>query len=481
MEIVGFEHLHLHTDFSLLDGFGMAEEYAAHWKNHGDYLCISDHGMMAAIPRQIKACEASGKKNDPKKDKKLFPIFACELYVNPMQIGYSSDAELQSYIKSLDPDNLKVMRQRGFHLLAIAHSQVGYSNLVRLCSWAWTHGYYYRPRVNHEQLMKYKEGIFFTSCCYASEIGQAFDRGGEEAGFKMIEKYIGMFGKENFFLEFMLLDFVKQKPYDAFIVKAANKYGLRLIVTNDCHYCKAEDSKFQRLMLMVQTNNTIKDIQRKIAEEGITDMFELQDSNLWMKTEEELNEKWSKDYSDVIDYDLFKQAKMNTVEICRMAKGVELDRSIKLPQIENANEKLKEAMLAGFKDRGLPLTSRKYLDRLKEEYSLICHKEFASYFLIQKMMTDEARRVCKILLGWGDGSEAVGPGRGSAVGSLICYCLGITDVDPIQHDLLFKRFLSEARGGRSMKLRFSIDPTPPDPEETFQDRHNLLIPDSHAA
>jgi DNA polymerase-3 subunit alpha len=352
------------------------------------------------------------------------------------------------------------MRKRGYHLLAIAYNQTGYSNLVRLSSWAWTKGFYYRARVNHEELMKYKEGIIFTSCCYASEIGQAFDGGGEEAGFSKIEEYISMFGKDNFYLEIMLLDFAKQKPYDVFIIKAAERYGLQLILTNDCHYCKAEDSKYQRLMLMVQTQKTIQDIESKMAEDGLQDFFELQDQNLWMKTEEELNDKWLKDYSDVIDYDIFKLAKRNTVEICRRAKGVELDRSIKLPQIPDANLKLKEFVMQGFKQRGLPMT-RQYLDRIKEEYSLICHKEFASYFLIQKMMMDEARRVCRELLGWGDGSEATGPGRGSAVGSLVCYCLKITDVDPIKHDLLFSRFLSPARGGKSLNLRFkNIDPLP---------------------
>jgi len=100
------------------------------------------------------------------------------------------------------------------------------------------------------------------------------------------------------------------------------------------------------------------------------------------------------------------------------------------------------------------------MGRVKEEYDLICHKGFASYFIIQKMMTDEARRVSRELLGYGDGSEAVGPGRGSGVGALTCYCLGITDVDPIEHDLLFSRFLSPARGGKQMKLRFTIDPVP---------------------
>ncbi len=457
LEICGYEPLHLHTDFSLLDGYGMVEEYTARWKGHGDYLSVSDHGMMAAFPRLIKSCEASNKKDDPYKHKKLNPVFGCEIYVNQMQIEYDTEADLQKYIKSLDPDQLKRMRHRGHHLLAIAYNNTGYSNLVKLSSLAWTKGFYYRPRVNHEQLMKYKEGIFFTSCCYASEVGQAFDKGGEEAGFAMIEKYMAMFG-DKFFLEIMLLDFAKQKLYDVFILKAHAKYKIPLVLTNDTHYCYPEDSKYQRYMLMIQTQNTIEDIQRKAAEEGLQDLFELQDSNLWLKTEEELNEKWLKDYSDIIDYDLFKQAKRNTVEICRKAKGVQLDRSIKLPKIPDADEKLREHMIEGFRRRGLPNT-RTYLNRLKEEFSLICHKEFSSYFLIMKMMTDEARRVCKEILGWGDGSEAVGA-RGSAAGSLICYCLGITSVDPIKYDLLFSRFLSEARGGRTTVLRFSGNPLP---------------------
>ena len=192
--------------------------------------------------------------------------------------------------------------------------------------------------------------------------------------------------------------------------------------------------------------------------DAMADFFELQDENLWMKSEEEINEKWVKDYQDIIPYELFQEAKRNTVRICEKAKGVKLDRSLKLPVVENCDEKLKDLVIQGFNRRNLPKT-KNYLGRIKEEISLIKRKGFSSYFLLQKMMTDEARRICPQLLGWGDGSEAVGPGRGSACGSLVCYCLGITDVDPIKEDLLFSRFLSESRGGRSMVLEFKdIDP-----------------------
>jgi len=446
VKVGGLEMLHVHTDFSLLDGYGTCEEYAKRCKEiNQQYLCISDHGVMGAVPRQIRACEKN----------KINPIFACELYVNPYQMELKPGEVSGDYFKRMNEDEKKAFR-KSYHLLAIAYNETGYSNLVKMSSWGWTKGFYYKPRINHDVINAHKEGIIFTSCCYNGEIGQAFDRGGEGPAMEMVEKYIAMFG-ENFRLELMLLDFVKQKPFDAFIIKAHDKYGVPLIVTNDCHYCKKEDSKMQRLMLMVQTNKTIQDIQDKLAADETADMFELQDQNLWLKSEEEINEKWAKDYSDVIDVDLLEQAKLNTVAVCEKARGVQLDRSIKLPKIEDADEKLLEAIEQGVGERDIPKT-REYGDRLKEEYDLIKNKGFSSYFLIQKMMTDEARRISPILLGWGDGSEAVGPGRGSVCGSLVAYAIGITDVDPIKHDLLFSRFLSPARGGRSMKIRFSADP-----------------------
>ncbi len=311
-------------------------------------------------------------------------------------------------------------------------------------------------------LEAHKEGIIFTSCCYASEIGQAFDRFGEDAAMDKVAEYIARFG-ENFRLEIMMLDFAKQKPYDRFILKAHDKFKVPLLLTTDTHYCNREDSHFQRLMLMVQTGRTLLEIEQ-LKQDPDANLFELQDTQLWMKSEDELNEFWVKEYSDVIDYELFKEAKRNTVRLCEKAKGVKLDRSNKLPQIENDEEILKELMIQGVKKRNLPKT-KVYLDRLNEEYDMICRKGFASYFLILKQMADEARRVCPSILGYGDGSEALNAGRGSGAGSLVLYCLGITGVDPIHHDLLFSRFLSDARGGRSIRWRFDINPIPQDEEE----------------
>ena len=404
--------------------------------------------MLGAVPRQIRACE---KVCDKFGKDKVSPIFACEIYVNRLQPQTSSLEEMQRYNKELTPAESMELKASP-HLLAIAYNEVGYKNLVRLTSWGWTKGFYRKPRVNYEQLLKHKEGIFFTSCCYNSEVGRAFDASGEDAAMEAIDRYVGMFGRENYFLEVMLLDFDKQKPYNKFIVKAHQEKGLKIILTNDCHYCKQEDSRLQRLTLMVQTNRTVQEIERAIQEDGMRDFFELQDENLWMKSEEELNAKWLSDYSDIIPYEIFCEAKRNTVEICRKAKGVELDRSLKLPTFPDCDERLKDQVIDGFKKRNLPKT-REYLDRIKEELGLITRKGFSTYFLIQKMMTDEARRWCRENIG-GDGTQAVGPGRGSACGSLVCYCLGITDVDPVYEGLLFSRFMSEARGGRSINFDF---------------------------
>jgi DNA polymerase-3 subunit alpha len=196
-----------------------------------------------------------------------------------------------------------------------------------------------------------------------------------------------------------------------------------------------------------------------MIQSGVEDLFELQDDELWLKSEDQLNEKWEADFSGSIDYELYKQAKANSVKIAQSAKGVGLNREIKLPKVPNAEAMLWEETLRGFKARHCPAT-KKYSARIREEYDLICEKGFASYFMIQKMMTDEARRKGPDILGFGDGSECVGPGRGSACGSLVAYCLRLHDVEPIINDLRFSRFLSPARGGRQMRIRHSLQPVP---------------------
>ena len=218
-------------------------------------------------------------------------------------------------------------------------------------------------------------------------------------------------------------------------VEEDHSFIANFYAVSNCHYCRKDHSHFQRLMLMRQTKRTIQDIEI-LAASGTTDLFELQDQNLWMKTESELNEKWESDYSEIIDYELYKQSKANTVAICQKAANVKIDRRVKLPKFPDEELMLREEIEKGRIKRMLPNTPE-YNSRIKEELDLICEKGFVSYFLIQKMMIDEARRKCPELLGFGDGSEAVGPGRGSFCGSLVAYCLELHDIEPIKHGLLF--------------------------------------------
>ena len=438
VKIVGFENCHVHSFYSLLDGVGdLYNEYAPHLKKiNQQYLVITDHGSMASVPVLINACEKYN----------LFPIFGIEIYYHPNQPCVSQGETMQQYLKEMSPEERKAM-QKSYHMTLWAKNEEGYKNLVRLSSWGYLHGFYYRPRVNWEQLYQRKEGIVVGSGCFACPVGQAFDKHGPDAALEEIKKYHALFG-DNYYLEIMLLDFHKQKPYNQFLVEAHKNLNIPLVITQDCHYCKKEDAKLQNLMLAVGSKHTIHELN-EMAEQG-KDIFEIQDKNLWMKSEEELNEKWESD--PYIDKDLFEQSKQNSVDIARKCAGIQLDRSVKLPKFPDEDERLKELVMKGIKRRGMPDT-KEYWKRVREEYQLVKEKEFSSYFIIQKMMVDAARRKCIELYG-GTGSEAVGAGRGSGAGFLINYLLEITDVDPVKHDLLSLRFLSPARGGRQMQLRF---------------------------
>lgn len=403
---------------------------------------MTDHGLMGAIPSLISQTEQA--------EKKLKPIFGVELYVNPLHTeAFTGEESREKFLKDLSPEELNDFKVSS-HILAIAITNKGYENLTKLCSLGWSQGFYRKPRVNHKILQEYKEGIIFTSCCCASEAARQLHLFGEEKAEECIVNYKNMFGHA-FFLEMMLLDFDRQKPYNQFLIKMHEKYKIPMIITNDVHYAHQEDSQFQTLMLLVNSKKTLAEIE-KLKSENV-DVFELQDRNLWMKTEEELNEMYLNKYSDVIPLEIYEQAKMNTVKICKLASNVKMDRSVKLPRIYDDEEKLKDLVLRGLKKRGISNKNNVYMKRIIEELDLIFRKQFSSYFLIVKSFTDEARRVCKELTGL-DGKYAVGSGRGSGVGSLVLFLLEVTDVDPIKHGLLFSRFLSENRGSQAV-LKFS--------------------------
>lgn len=443
-EICGFEHNHNHGNYSLLDGISSVKDMCERAKQANmRNICITDHASMSVIPSQIRMCEEYG----------LNHIFGCEFYISPFQEPCPTKESLEQFLKNLDPEQTKQWR-KNYHFLGLAFNEVGYKNLVKLNSWSYANGWGGNPRrarINRELLQAHKEGIIWSSCCYMSEIGQSFDKGGESAGEEMLQLYIAMLGKENFVLEIMMLDFEKQKPYDKFIIKMAEKYGMKIMLTQDSHYAQKEDAKQQKYTLMVRGKRTLKDIQTAIDSDPNADFFELQDQNLWMKSEDELNEFWEAKYKDIIPYEIFCSAKRESVNISNKCKNIKLDRSMKLPKIPDADSKLWDLILEGIKKRNIPKT-KEYMKRILEEYDLIVRKEFSSYFLIQREIINEAKN--KLSQSGLDGANAVGPGRGSVCGSLVCYILQITDVNPIPYKLLWSRFLSESRG-KSIKFKFS--------------------------
>lgn len=427
-----FCHLHVHSSFSMLDGVGSHEEYCQKAKqNHQLYLCITDHGELSGIPSQIRECDKHG----------LPYILGVEGYIQRMNKPDNT--------KDLSVEEKKQWR-KSHHILLIAYNNVGYQNLVSLTSYAHIYGYHYRPRMNFELLKKYKEGLIVTSCCIMGEVGQAFLSAGEDAAEALVLEYYEAFG-ENFYLELMMLDYEPQKAFDKFIVKMILKHGIKSILTQDCHYAKQEDHEAQTNLLLVQTKRTREDLEKLIAS-GNTDMFEVQDKNLWLKSMPELFDFWNKTvYKEIIPEDIFLASMRMTTRICEQAKNVRIDRSIKLPSIDNADEILLEEIKKGFKKRNVP-NNEVYRRRVADEFDLLVRKGFASYFLTQQKIVLEARRYCNDILGFSE-DNAVGPGRGSAASSLILYLLGVTQVDPIKHDLLFSRFLSESRG-RQLDYKF---------------------------
>lgn len=212
---VGLEHLHLHSDFSLLDGYGQVEEYADRIPQiNQKFLCITDHGQMGAIPRQIRACECNN----------ILPIFGCEMYLNNMHMPKEDIVNLN--------EEEKKEYGKNYHLLSIAYTNEGYSNLVQLSSQSYLQ-FYKKPRVTGAQVDKHKKGIIFTSSCYIGEIGQAFDRYGPDVAEEKLKSYIARFSPD-FYLEIMLIDFKKQRAYNEWLVKMHIKYGTPMVVSQDC-------------------------------------------------------------------------------------------------------------------------------------------------------------------------------------------------------------------------------------------------------
>lgn len=392
---MNFAHLHVHTEYSLLDGSNKISEYVSRVKELGmNSAAITDHGSMYGVIDFYKEAKAQGIK----------PILGCEVYVAPHS---RHDRE---YIEGED---------RYYHLVLLAENNEGYQNLVKIVSRGYTEGFYYRPRVDKELLRTYSQGIIALSACLAGEIPRAIVKGQYEEACRIAEEYREIFGDGNFFLELQDHGIPEQKQVNQALLRMSKELNIPLVATNDIHYTYKEDVKPHDILLCLQTGKRLSDEDRMRYEGG----------QYYVKSPEEM--------ASLFPY--APQALENTQKIAERCR-VEIEFGVtKLPKYDvpegyTSWEYLNLLCQEGFKER-YPADEGGLKEQLLYELSIIQKMGYVDYFLIVWDFIKYAR----------DHGIAVGPGRGSAAGSLVSYTLGITNIDPAKYQLLFERFLNPER------------------------------------
>ena len=392
---MNFAHLHVHTEYSLLDGSNKIKEYVERVKELGmNSAAITDHGVMYGVIDFYRAARAAGIK----------PILGCEVYVAP---NSRFDREISGG------------EDRYYHLVLLAENNTGYANLMKIVSKGFVEGYYYKPRVDKQVLREYSEGIIALSACLAGEVQRYLTKGLYEEAKKAALEYRDIFGEENYFLELQDHGIPEQALVNQRLLQMSEELGIDLVVTNDVHYTYAEDAKPHDILLCIQTGKKLSDENRMRYEGG----------QYYVKSPEEM--------ARLFPYAL--QALDNTQRIADRC-NVEIEFGVtKLPKYEVPDgmtswEYLNKLCFEGLRKRyGEP--GQELKDRLTYELNTIHNMGYVDYFLIVWDFINYAKTH----------GIAVGPGRGSAAGSIVSYCLEITNIDPIRYQLLFERFLNPER------------------------------------
>ena len=392
---MNFTHLHVHTEYSLLDGSNKIKEYVDRVKELGmDSAAITDHGVMYGVIDFYRAARAAG----------INPILGCEVYVAP---GSRFDRETGSG------------EDRYYHLVLLAENNQGYSNLMKIVSKGFVEGFYYKPRVDLQLLEKYHEGIIALSACLAGEVARFLTRGMYEDAKAAALRYQDIFGKGNFFLELQDHGIPEQQNVNQQLLKMHRETGIDLVATNDVHYTLAEDAQPHDVLLCLQTGKKLADQDRMRYEGG----------QYYVKSPEEMERLFP--YATEALENTHKIAQRCHVEI---EFGVTKLPKFGVPEGYTSWEYLNELCFKGLEERYQPVTEE-LKERLNYELTTIRNMGYVDYFLIVWDFIKYAR----------DHDIMVGPGRGSAAGSLVAYTLGITQLDPIRYDLLFERFLNPER------------------------------------
>ncbi|MCR5654344.1 MAG: DNA polymerase III subunit alpha [Lachnospiraceae bacterium] len=392
---MAFTHLHLHTQYSLLDSTNKVDECVKRIKELGmDSCAITDHGVMYGVINFYKAAKAAGIK----------PILGCEVYVAP---GSRFDRELGAG------------EDRYYHLILLAENNTGYANLMKIVSRGFTEGYYYKPRVDMETLQEFHEGLICLSACLASEVARDITRGLVDEAKKAALRHLEIFGRGNYFLEMQDHGLSDQQTVNAALIQMSKELDIPLVVTNDVHYTYPEDEKPHDILICLQTGKKLQDENRMRYTGG----------QYYIKSEEQMRAL----------FPYASEAIENTHKIAERC-NVELEFGVtKLPHFEVPEGYTSESYLRFLCEKGLkeryPDSYEAHMERLNYELSTIEQMGYVDYFLIVWDFINYAK----------ENDIAVGPGRGSAAGSIVSYALRITDVDPLKYNLIFERFLNPER------------------------------------
>ena len=392
---MSFTHLHVHTEYSLLDGSCKIKELIARAAELGmKNIAITDHGNMYGVIEFYRAARAAG----------INPVIGCEVYVAP---GSRFDREVTKG------------EGRYNHLVLLAENNVGYSNLIKIVSKGFTEGFYYKPRVDYEVLEKYHEGVIALSACLAGAVATALRYGQYETAKKEAERLYDIFGKDHFYLELQDHGIADQATVNQGLLRMSEELKIPLVATNDVHYITAEDAEPHDILLCIQTQKKVQDEDRMRYEGG----------QYYLKSEDEMKAL----------FPYAQEALENTSKIAERCH-VEIEfGKYKLPKYDvpegfTADSYLQKLCQDGMKKRYEEITTQ-LQERLDYELDTIRTMGFVDYFLIVWDFIRYAR----------ENGISVGPGRGSAAGSIVAYSLGITSIDPIKYDLLFERFLNPER------------------------------------
>jgi len=385
-----FCHLHCHTQYSLLDGAAKIENLISKAKEYGmPALAITDHGNMFGVPRFVATAKREGIK----------PIIGCEFYVAH--------------------DRHDRQNKKRYHQILLAKNELGYRHLMKLCSIGFVEGHYYKPRIDKEIIQQYSEGLIATTCCLGSEVSRAILELGEKEAEKIFLTWLGIFG-EDYYIELQRQGIDDQNICNEVLLRWAKKHQVKVMATNDVHYVEQQDSVAQDILLCLQTGKDYDDPNR----------MRFENNQFFLKSPQEMKALFE-DVPEAIE---------NTLEIVAKIETPSLERDILLPIYQlpegflDQNTYLKHLSYEGAKTI-YGTINETLQNRIDYELGVIRTMGFAGYFLIVQDFISAAKAM----------EVVVGPGRGSVAGSVIAYCLGITDIDPIRYNLLFERFLNPAR------------------------------------